>query len=63
MHLGNAHTGNAPFHWDGQFPDMPSLTRATVTDLMAGDALLVDVSTVLRPRRGGARSAAAAATG
>jgi DNA-binding beta-propeller fold protein YncE/mono/diheme cytochrome c family protein len=41
-HLADAHTGTAPFHWNGQYPDIPTLVQATVTDLMAGDDLLVD---------------------
>jgi YVTN family beta-propeller protein len=44
--LANAHTGTAPFHWDGQFATMADLARATMTDLMAGDGLLVDVDSV-----------------
>ena len=39
--LANAHTGTAPYHWDGQFATMDDLVHATVTDLMAGDDLLV----------------------
>jgi len=45
-HLANAHTGTAPFHWNGQFADIPDLVEGTVVDLMAGDGLLVDGSTV-----------------
>jgi DNA-binding beta-propeller fold protein YncE len=40
--LANAHTGTAPYHWDGGFPAMAALVDATVTELMAGDDLLVD---------------------
>jgi mono/diheme cytochrome c family protein len=36
----------APFHWDGQFADMSSLAESTMTNLMGGDGLLVDVSGV-----------------
>ncbi len=45
-HLANSHTGTAPFHWNGQFADIPNLVESTVVDLMAGDGLLVDGSTV-----------------
>jgi cytochrome c553 len=45
-HLADAHTGTAPFHWDGQFSTIPDLVESTVVDLMAGDGLLVDGSTV-----------------
>jgi cytochrome c peroxidase len=45
-HLADAHTGTAPYHWNGQFADIPDLVQSTITDLMAGDALLVDGSTV-----------------
>jgi YVTN family beta-propeller protein len=45
-HLGNAKTPTAPFHWDGQFPTMSALVESTITNLMGGDGLLVDVSTV-----------------
>jgi DNA-binding beta-propeller fold protein YncE len=45
-HLAGAHTATAPFHWDGAFPTVPDLVRATVTDLMAGDGLLVDAESV-----------------
>ncbi len=41
-HLANAGAATAPYHWDGQLPDRPQLVHATVTALMAGDALLVD---------------------
>ncbi len=44
--LANAHTGTAPYHWDGQFPTMDTLVDATITELMAGDGLLVDTSSV-----------------
>jgi DNA-binding beta-propeller fold protein YncE len=45
-HLADAHTGTAPFHWNGQFDTIPDLVESTVVDLMAGDGLLVDGSTV-----------------
>jgi len=45
-HLANAHTGTAPFHWNGQFATIPDLVDATVVDLMAGDGLLVDGASV-----------------
>jgi DNA-binding beta-propeller fold protein YncE len=45
-HLGNSKTPTAPFHWDGQFPTMSALVESTMTNLMGGDGLLVDVSTV-----------------
>jgi mono/diheme cytochrome c family protein len=45
-HLANAHTGTAPFHWDGAFATIPDLVAGTVTDLMAGDDLLVDGDSV-----------------
>jgi cytochrome c peroxidase len=45
-HLADAHTGTAPFHWNGQFSTIPDLVESTVVDLMAGDGLLVDGSTV-----------------
>jgi len=45
-HLGNAKTPMAPFHWDGQFSTMSALAESTMTNLMGGDGLLVDVSTV-----------------
>lgn len=41
-HLANARTGTAPFHWDGALPTIPDLVLATITGLMAGDALLID---------------------
>ncbi|HEY1553062.1 MAG TPA: hypothetical protein VGG28_34765, partial [Kofleriaceae bacterium] len=44
--LANAHTGTAPYHWDGQFATMDALVDATITQLMAGDDLLVDDSSV-----------------
>ena len=44
--LANSHSQTAPFHWDAQFPDMPTLARSTITDLMAGDDLLVDVNSI-----------------
>jgi cytochrome c553 len=45
-HLADAHTATAPFHWDGQFATMSALVQGTLTDLMAGDGLLVDVDSV-----------------
>jgi cytochrome c peroxidase len=45
-HLANATSATAPFHWDGQFATMTDLVNATVTDLMAGDDLLVDATSV-----------------
>ncbi len=45
-HLADAHTGTAPFHWNGQFANIPDLVASTVTDLMAGDDLLVDGDSV-----------------
>jgi DNA-binding beta-propeller fold protein YncE len=45
-HLANAKTGTAPFHWNGEFATMNALVRATMSDLMAGDGLLVDVDAV-----------------
>jgi mono/diheme cytochrome c family protein len=45
-HLANAKTETAPFHWNGQFATMSDLVENTMTNLMAGDGLLVDVSTV-----------------
>lgn len=44
--LANSHTGTAPYHWNGQFANMTDLVNATITDLMAGDDLLVDATTV-----------------
>jgi DNA-binding beta-propeller fold protein YncE len=44
--LANAHTGTAPFHWDGEFPTMDALVHGTITNLMAGDGLLVEADTV-----------------
>ncbi len=44
--LANAKSSMAPFHWDGQFADMSSLAESTMTNLMGGDGLLVDVSGV-----------------
>ncbi len=44
--LADAHTGTAPFHWNGQFATIPDLVDSTVVDLMAGDGLLIDGSTV-----------------
>ncbi|HEY1696754.1 MAG TPA: hypothetical protein VGG39_31545 [Polyangiaceae bacterium] len=45
-HLANAKSATSPFHWDGQFTDMPALAESTMTNIMGGDGLLVDVSTV-----------------
>jgi YVTN family beta-propeller protein len=45
-HLANAKTPTAPFHWDGAFPTMSALVHDTMTNVMGGDGLLVDVSTV-----------------
>jgi hypothetical protein len=45
-HLANAHTATAPYHWDGQFATIPDLVEGTVVNLMAGDGLLVDGSSV-----------------
>lgn len=47
-HLANATTGTAPFHWNGQFATMSDLATNTMTNLMAGDALLVDVGSIQR---------------
>jgi DNA-binding beta-propeller fold protein YncE len=44
--LWNAHTATAPFHWNGQFATMDDLVESTITDLMAGDGLLVDLDSV-----------------
>ena len=45
-HLGNAKTATAPFHWDGQFSTMSALVESTMTNIMGGDGLLVDTTTV-----------------
>jgi DNA-binding beta-propeller fold protein YncE len=45
-HLGNSKTPTAPFHWDGEFATMSALVESTMTNLMGGDGLLVDVRTV-----------------
>ncbi|GAC1536665.1 MAG: hypothetical protein NVS3B10_00740 [Polyangiales bacterium] len=45
-HLANASARTAPYHWDGSLPTRGALTRATMTDLMAGDGLLVDVDSI-----------------
>jgi DNA-binding beta-propeller fold protein YncE/mono/diheme cytochrome c family protein len=45
-HLANAKTPTAPFHWDGQFRTMSELVESTMKNLMGGDGLLVDVTTV-----------------
>jgi cytochrome c553 len=44
--LANAHSATAPFHWNGQYATMDDLAEATITDLMAGDGLLVDLDSV-----------------
>lgn len=44
--LGNAHSGEAPFHWNGEFKTMHDLAESTMTDLMAGDGLLVDLDSI-----------------
>jgi cytochrome c peroxidase len=41
-HLANAGAATAPYHWDGALPDRATLVHSTVTNLMAGDGLLVD---------------------
>ncbi len=45
-HLANAKSETAPFHWNGQFATMSDLVENTMTNLMAGDGLLVDVDTI-----------------
>jgi DNA-binding beta-propeller fold protein YncE len=45
-HLANAKTPTAPFHWNGQFTSMSALVTNTMTNIMAGDGLLVDVGTI-----------------
>jgi DNA-binding beta-propeller fold protein YncE len=45
-HLANAKTPTAPFHWNGQFTTMSALVTNTMTNVMAGDGLLVDVGTI-----------------
>ena len=44
--LANAKSSMAPFHWDGEFTTMSALSESTMTSLMGGDGLLVDVSNV-----------------
>lgn len=44
--LANAKSPMAPFHWDGEFQTMDALAESTMTNLMGGDGLLVDVSNV-----------------
>jgi DNA-binding beta-propeller fold protein YncE len=44
--LANSRTPTAPFHWDGEFADMTDLANTTVLDLMAGDDLVVDTTTL-----------------
>jgi hypothetical protein len=36
----------APFHWNGELADAPSLATTTIRELMEGDALLVDVEAI-----------------
>lgn len=36
----------APYHWDGEFDDIATLTHATIRALMDGDALLIDADAV-----------------
>jgi mono/diheme cytochrome c family protein len=45
-HLANAKTPTSPFHWNGQFTAMSDLVENTMTNVMAGDGLLVDVDTI-----------------
>ena len=45
-HLCNAKTPTAPFHWNGQFTEMSDLVESTITDLMAGDGLLIDTTSI-----------------
>jgi hypothetical protein len=45
-HLANAKSPTAPFHWDGQFSTMSALVESTMVNLMGGDGLLVDTTTV-----------------
>jgi DNA-binding beta-propeller fold protein YncE len=44
--LANSKTPTAPFHWNGQFTTMSDLTEFTMVNLMAGDGLLVDTTTI-----------------
>ncbi len=44
--LADARSSMAPYHWSGEFSTMHDLVHDTITDLMAGDALLVDVDTI-----------------
>jgi hypothetical protein len=44
--LANAKSSMSPFHWDAQFMTMEMLAESTMTNLMGGDGLLVDVSSV-----------------
>lgn len=44
--LADARSDMAPYHWNGQYSTMHDLVHDTITDLMAGDALLVDVDTI-----------------
>lgn len=37
-----ARAANAPYHWDGTVPDIDTLGRDTIHELMEGDGLLVD---------------------
>jgi cytochrome c553 len=41
-----AKTQWAPFHWDGEFQDTPSLVQTTIRELMGGLALGLDASTI-----------------
>ncbi|MCZ7682116.1 MAG: hypothetical protein M5U28_26310 [Sandaracinaceae bacterium] len=36
----------APFHWNGEFDDAPTLAQTTIRELMEGDALLVDTRAI-----------------
>ena len=45
-HLCNAKSPTAPFHWNGQFTVMGDLVESTITDLMAGDGLLIDTTSI-----------------
>jgi DNA-binding beta-propeller fold protein YncE len=45
-HLANSSADTAPYHWDGQYADRVSLVQGTIVNLMAGDGLLVDGSTI-----------------
>jgi DNA-binding beta-propeller fold protein YncE len=45
-HLANAKSATTPFHWDGEFTTMSALVTNTMTNVMAGDGLLVDVDSI-----------------